>query len=342
MISWNVGGLNSCITDADFLTHVHGHDLIFLCETWQKVDSSFSLQNYKSVSIPRPESMRSKRGHGGICLFYKSELDNGITILKTDKNGMLCIKPSKCFLGFTTDIYMCFVYIPPNNSVYFNKHNVRLFEQLEQIIRCYSGNGKVIVMGDLNARCGERSDFIETNGYEEFLPTLDTDNFSINDIPHRFTMDKTINSSGIKLLDVCRSSDLKIVNGRIGDDAGIGSYTFLSPSGRSLIDYVLMPVELFAIVGEFIVHDIQACSAHAPIQLNLVTGRASKHSEVNEHATRRICWDTNKVSEFRELIESEINNIEELINNIITSEIDIDSGGIGTISINLYNKAFKV
>ena len=35
-------------------------------------------------------------------------------------------------------------------------------------------------------------------------------------------MDETVNTSGIKLLDVCLSSDINIINGRIGNDAGKG------------------------------------------------------------------------------------------------------------------------
>ncbi|XP_060580681.1 uncharacterized protein LOC132737413, partial [Ruditapes philippinarum] len=52
-------------------------------------------------------------------------------------------------------------------------------------------------------------------------------------LPVRFSMDKTVNYSGNKLLDICLCSDLKIVNGRIGDDAGVGSYTFMSNVGST-------------------------------------------------------------------------------------------------------------
>ena len=68
-------------------------------------------------------------------------------------------------------------------------------------------------------------------------------------LPHRATMDNICNLSGLKLLDICLSSDLKIVNGRIGNDAGIGRYTFMSSQSPSLIDYVLASYALFPIIN---------------------------------------------------------------------------------------------
>ena len=53
-------------------------------------------------------------------------------------------------------------------------------------------------------------------------------------------MDTECNSSGIKLLDICHSTHLRIVNGRIGSDAGISHFAYMSSTGESLIDYVIM------------------------------------------------------------------------------------------------------
>ena len=76
-------------------------------------------------------------------------------------------------------------------------------------------------------------------------------------------------SSGIKLLDICHSTDLRIVNGRIGSDAGIGHFTYMSPTGESLIDYAIMSQDIFHISHEFVVHELYSCSPHVPIQINL-------------------------------------------------------------------------
>ena len=67
-------------------------------------------------------------------------------------------------------------------------------------------------------------------------------------LPERVSMDTVCNSSVIKLLDICHSTDLRIVNGRIGSDAGIGHSTYMSPTGESLIDYAIMSQDIFHIL----------------------------------------------------------------------------------------------
>ena len=67
-------------------------------------------------------------------------------------------------------------------------------------------------------------------------------------------MDVVCNASGIKLLDMCCSTDLKIVKGRVGDDTGIGQYTFMSANGQSLIDYAVMSQDIFPVITNFVVN----------------------------------------------------------------------------------------
>lgn len=67
-------------------------------------------------------------------------------------------------------------------------------------------------------------------------------------------MATTINSSGNKL-DIYKQR-FKIVNGRIGEDADIGSYTRTSTTGNRMIDYLLMSHDFFHVISDFIVHDL--------------------------------------------------------------------------------------
>ena len=96
---------------------------------------------------------------------------------------------------------------------------------LELGIRKYSTYGKIGIMGDLNARCGTNDDFIlETDVFEKYIPFIDNSNDEeIISINNRSSLDKICNASGVKLLDICKSTDIRIVNGRIGDDLNIGN-----------------------------------------------------------------------------------------------------------------------
>ena len=115
-----------------------------------------------------------------------------------------------------------------------------------------------MILGDINARCGTRSDTIQDSYlFEKYISTIDNTDYTLphSVIPERCSMDNTCNPSGLKLLDICLSTDIKIVNGRFGDDAGKGHFTFMSSLGESLIDYALMSQDLFPLINNFIVHE---------------------------------------------------------------------------------------
>lgn len=298
--------MNSSIHDEDFLNFALNFDIIFLSETWQKNENDFCLNGYESISLPRPESLKSKRGHGGICLFYKNSLKHGIIVQETDNAGFLWVKFCKTYFGFEEDLYVCFVYIPPSNSVYYLTHEIGYYEVLESKIRKYQKYGKVSVIGDTNARCGQRSDILQNpHDYNKYIMSLEQDDDAslYYDLPKRFSMDKTVNPSGNKLLDICLCTDLKIVNGRIGDDAGVGSFTFMSSNGNSLIDYVLMPYDFFQYITDFVVHDLYTCSNHVPIQVDIRVCKQAPEPQIDDKFTDKLFWNDERNNEYRTMID---------------------------------------
>ena len=77
------------------------------------------------------------------------------------------------------------------------------------------------------------NDFIENDA--SYLPVPDD---YIMDEPLTETIankDKMINNSWKNLIELCKTCDLRIINGRVGDDAGIGNYTFMKHCGQSVI-----------------------------------------------------------------------------------------------------------
>ena len=88
-------------------------------------------------------------------------------------------------------------------------------------------------------------------------------------VGRRFSLDKKSDSSGVRLLSICKEAGLWTVNGRLGVDKGQGIFTYQSVLGKSVIDNVLFQPECFENVTQFIVHDIFTFSDHAPLQLSL-------------------------------------------------------------------------
>ena len=162
VLAWNAEGLKNCFEDEDFLNLVNNFDLIFFSETWQRKYDNFQLDGYECIAVPRSESMKekSKRGHGGICLFIKNSLKRGVELLETNKAGFIWIKLCQTYFSLNEDIYICFTYIPPKESKYYKMQDIDYFEMLEAGVRKYSNVGKVSVIGDLNARTGSTDAFI--------------------------------------------------------------------------------------------------------------------------------------------------------------------------------------
>ena len=96
-------------------------DFLFFSETWQRIDDEFELDGYESILVPRVESINnsSKRGHGGIALFYKKHLKPGIITVEIDSSGFICVKLCKLYFQLDVDIYVC-------NS-HYSRHIIQAF-----------------------------------------------------------------------------------------------------------------------------------------------------------------------------------------------------------------------
>ena len=51
------------------------------------------------------------------------------------------------------------------------------------------------------------------------------------------------NANGSLLFDICRKTGFRVVNGRIGENDGVGKCTYVGSRGSSLIDYVIADTE---------------------------------------------------------------------------------------------------
>ena len=280
------------------------HQLIFCGETWQRSADNFEIEHYHCITVPRPESLnirgRGKRGHGGICLFVQNDIYEGVEVMEKISEGFLWLKFDKTFFTMQDDLYICFCYISPKDSIYFKNVDSDLFDLLEKGIRYYSDFGNIAIIGDLNARTASLSDeSVNCEGIDKYIDSLSGANFSETDVVgRRFSLDKKSDSSGVRLLSICKEAGLRIVNGRLGADKGQGNFTYQSVLGNSVIDYVLLQPECFENVTQFIVHDIFTFSDHAPLQLSLKLKR-NVFTESEIRKIHKIVWDKDKSDCFR-------------------------------------------
>ena len=79
----------------------------------------------------------------------------------------------------------------------------------------------------------------------------------------RFSEDRgLINNNGLLLLEFCEQTGLRIMNGRVDEDKGVGRYTFVGSRGSSVVDYVLSTQDLSTNISQFKVHEPNILSDH--------------------------------------------------------------------------------
>ena len=152
------------------------------------------------------------------------------------------------------DRYICTAYLSPSNSSYVSKLDYSLFDTLEQEVASYCNKGQVILMGDFNSRTGTLADNV-TSVNPNIIPQADTVCYDTKCVPRK-SQDSVVTCSYCKqLIDLCISSGLKIVNGRLLGDP-VGRYTCHKYNGSSVVDYVLADNTVLSHLRYFIVNPL--------------------------------------------------------------------------------------
>ena len=223
--TWNVNGWtvsNSRIRQ-DILLSL-SYDVVCVVETFFKNDDNLELNGYKWYGQNRTMlHSRASRGSGGLGFLVKLDIlsyfDCGV--IDSDQEGVLILQLINKVSQFKICLYA--IYLPPERSMR-GRNPDSFFEYLLNKCYMYSDHDINIIMGDFNARVGNKTDFI-----------LDVD----ESLPLRANIDDTVNRHGDSLMEFCIDSKYIIVNGRITPEKD--NYTFVSSRGRSVVDYILTP-----------------------------------------------------------------------------------------------------
>lgn len=159
-----------------------------------------------------------------------------------------------------------------------------------------------MIIGDLNARTGVNE------GYISYKNTV------------RKSEDVMVNNEGNKVLDLCNSYGLSIVNGCTMSDID-GNYTFIGRQGCSVIDYCLIGIEWENNVTDLKV-DLQDYSDHLPlivdVNFKISNGNAEANSE--QKLKPKITWNLRQLNQYNLLIDRRINSTSD---DLKLSEIDV-------------------
>ncbi len=166
------------------------------------------------------------------------------------------------------------MYAPPKGSPYADEG---LFDNITAEVGMIQDlGGSILLIGDFNARTSAADNYVDCRYFADHMPdTLPLGNDFPKVLPEWHNSDK----GGLKgwhneFLNLCRSSGLFILNGRITGNE-LGECTCFSNGGSSLVDYMVASPALFDCATSLIVHKWppfcgKGCdSDHMPLSLNL-------------------------------------------------------------------------
>ena len=162
-------------------------------------------------------------------------------------------------------------------------------------------------MGDFNSRKGKYSDSICHDGNN--IITNDQSEFSLRPT-QRNSFDNELNNHVKRLLSVCKSADLRILNVRVSGDS-LRRATFHGRNGISVIDYAMCDQDLFLNISNFIVKQPSPLLDHSPIitWLNINTNNSTIESLANNSLTRlpkQFVWENDSTQKFKDCLRSPV------------------------------------
>ena len=274
--SWNVGGIISKsynkLNDSNFIKELSSYDIVFLSETHTGFDTRIDIEGFQHVQICRPISTNN-RYYGGLALLIRKTLRNGIKILKNSSSEFQWVKLLKDYFSLEKDIFICFSYISPCS--FQSKSDSDSLEAIIRDINIFKNNGNVFICGDLNARTGVDPDFI-VNDSDKHVP-LDPSYIIDSNILQRNSEDTKVDDRGKQVNELCISSRMRILNGRILGDS-FGKFTCQKPTGASVVDYMFASEELLKDIIYFHVHPFQPVFSDCHSKISVCIKATVKHN----------------------------------------------------------------
>ena len=144
-------------------------------------------------------------------------------------------------------------------------------QNLEEDVARYHLDGNVIIGGDFNAKTGTKFDFVDDN-VDKHSPIMDIDTYVTDKPIKRNNCDKhSVDNQGEALLDLCKSSRMRILNGRTkGDRFGrLTRYPISMRETPSTLDYMIADTNIIPSVMTFMVLSNLGLSDHECLSLSI-------------------------------------------------------------------------
>ena len=250
--------------------------MLLLTETWTPPGTDAPrLDGFTCCSSFRDFMHQSaRRASGGVAVCLKNSIACKFCVWKVSlprSTVWLQSKKKLSHAGRQHHLYIGVVYIPPRGAIIEHySSSLPAYDILQNIAEVCAAGGVMIVAGDFNARTASAQDLTHQDEFGDLLdssllPAPPTCNF-----PTWQSFDRIICPFGRRLLEICETSDLVILNGRVpGDEAGLFTWPQKYGPRGSVVDYFLATSSLITSVSSLIITEEPGLSDHCLLRLEL-------------------------------------------------------------------------
>ena len=300
------------------------NDFVLLTETWASEIADISVEGFHLIQLNRVEKKQNtKRNSGGLALYIRCSIYKYCSLLETNSDDIIWVKIDGKLFNLSYDLYMCLCYIIPAGSSREALVELDVLDRISNFIikianetnDCYN----LLICGDFNSRIGAEKDYVVFDSYAN-IDVLPAD-YETDESLSRVSQDRVVNRNGRKLLEFCKLNSLRVCNGRVGMDSGVGKYTFVGSSGCSVIDYIIVNPRLLEAMSSFQVCDPNILSDHCAVEFSIVrkiNKEANPEVETDscERVQKKYIWDEEQVGQYRDSLEAQNEEFRDLTSNL--------------------------
>ena len=318
VVSYNVDGLFSKLSDVDFLSFIDQFDCVCLLETYMTdniIPKNIFTQFLPAYFYPAIPSAGQGRASGGIIVLVKLKFKNIVSRIEHDFHSSIVLLFKNVLNGSKNDLVFISTYIHPYGSVFYNNQNenngINLFENSFFNLHKKYLHSEFMISGDFNSRISDTQPCDELFASEKYLENINTLSFfdsNCYESMARNSQDKTTNMFGKSFIEFIAGFNLIVLNG-ISLKDNDSSFTFMSPTGNSVIDYFVVSDSLFHLTDKMLVLT-RTESFHFPISLTLKLKDIQCVQNNHQLSTKTdydfLKWDNEKRNQF--LYKCSLNN----------------------------------
>ena len=255
------------------------HMYIF-SETWAEDSKMFSLEGYEYYPFSRAgKHVRAWKFSGGQGIFLRRDIIKGVEFTHSIDDVIVWIKLKKTFFNLDRDFLIASIYVYPENSTCIEYDHYQTIQQ--EICNLDIRLVDHIIIGDGNARTKLEIDYVESyedgsdgplvelldNNPHDQIPVYDYLN-RIGRLKRRSLDTKPMNAYGHCMLNLCKTSNMFILNGR-SCESDVGYHTRIETTGCSLVDYLVTTPRAHEKIKYFAVGPKFPESDHLPLEVTI-------------------------------------------------------------------------